>query len=229
MSTSRSGNTLLGTPRWRFTFLQHGVTQNDLSRWINDKPIDLVLTATPDEQDGFVVGRDSLRPHLARLRPHRLHASRPSAPPRRRDRESAIVAGDADVATGSARRARARQPASVACRLLDVRVRAGLAGGARVRAAERPVRRGGLGAHVRPAPEPAGLPGYQSASGARARAPVRPDRRAAHPRRRGAVADRLLVAGVRGRLPAPTGRLPPVRPGAVLRRESRRPARDVEL
>ena len=30
------------------------MTQNDLSRWINDKPIDLVLTATPDEQDGFV-------------------------------------------------------------------------------------------------------------------------------------------------------------------------------
>jgi glycosyltransferase involved in cell wall biosynthesis len=45
---------LLGTPKWRFTFLQHGVTKDDLSRWINDKPIDLVLTATPDEHRGFV-------------------------------------------------------------------------------------------------------------------------------------------------------------------------------
>ncbi len=45
---------VLGAPRWSFTFLQHGVTQNDLSRWINDKPIDLVTTATPEEQHDFV-------------------------------------------------------------------------------------------------------------------------------------------------------------------------------
>lgn len=44
----------LGRPKWRFTFLQHGVTKDDLSRWINDKPIDLFLTVTPDEQESIV-------------------------------------------------------------------------------------------------------------------------------------------------------------------------------
>ncbi|MBN9192805.1 CDP-glycerol glycerophosphotransferase family protein [Microbacterium sp.] len=35
---------------WQFTFLQHGVTINDISRWINSKPIALMITATADEQ-----------------------------------------------------------------------------------------------------------------------------------------------------------------------------------
>ncbi len=35
---------------WRLTFLQHGVTKDDLSRWINRKPLDLMVTVTPDEQ-----------------------------------------------------------------------------------------------------------------------------------------------------------------------------------
>ncbi len=41
------------TTSWRFTFLQHGVTRNDLSRWINGKPISLLVTASPDEHASF--------------------------------------------------------------------------------------------------------------------------------------------------------------------------------
>ena len=34
---------------WRYVFLQHGVTQADLSRWLNSKRIDLFVTASRDE------------------------------------------------------------------------------------------------------------------------------------------------------------------------------------
>ena len=40
-----------GRAPWRYTFLQHGVTINDISRWINAKPIDLMITASPREQE----------------------------------------------------------------------------------------------------------------------------------------------------------------------------------
>lgn len=36
-------------PRWRFTFLQHGVIKDDLSGWLNAKSIDLFITSTPQE------------------------------------------------------------------------------------------------------------------------------------------------------------------------------------
>ena len=36
-------------PRWRFTFLQHGVIKDDLSLWLNAKPIDLFVTSTVAE------------------------------------------------------------------------------------------------------------------------------------------------------------------------------------
>jgi glycosyltransferase involved in cell wall biosynthesis len=39
---------------WRFTFLQHGVTHNDLSRWLNGKSIDRFITASPDEHEDIV-------------------------------------------------------------------------------------------------------------------------------------------------------------------------------
>ncbi|WP_425956301.1 bifunctional glycosyltransferase/CDP-glycerol:glycerophosphate glycerophosphotransferase [Xylanimonas sp. McL0601] len=39
---------------WRFTFLQHGVTHNDLSRWVNPKPVSTVITATPQETESIV-------------------------------------------------------------------------------------------------------------------------------------------------------------------------------
>jgi CDP-glycerol glycerophosphotransferase (TagB/SpsB family) len=36
-------------PRWRFTFLQHGVIKDDISSWLNPKQIDLFVTSTPQE------------------------------------------------------------------------------------------------------------------------------------------------------------------------------------
>ncbi|SHG22789.1 CDP-glycerol glycerophosphotransferase, TagB/SpsB family [Jatrophihabitans endophyticus] len=39
---------------WHYTFLQHGVTKDDLSIWINPKPIELMITATPAERDAIV-------------------------------------------------------------------------------------------------------------------------------------------------------------------------------
>ena len=48
-------------PRWRFTFLQHGVIKDDLSTWLNVKPIDLFVTSTraefasvADDHTGYV-------------------------------------------------------------------------------------------------------------------------------------------------------------------------------
>ena len=37
-------------PGWRFSFLQHGVIKDDLSRWLNPKQADLFVTSTPQEQ-----------------------------------------------------------------------------------------------------------------------------------------------------------------------------------
>ncbi|MGC0271072.1 bifunctional glycosyltransferase/CDP-glycerol:glycerophosphate glycerophosphotransferase [Glutamicibacter soli] len=34
---------------WKFTFLQHGITQNNVSRWLNGKPIELFVTASKHE------------------------------------------------------------------------------------------------------------------------------------------------------------------------------------
>lgn len=34
---------------WKFTFLQHGITQNNVSRWLNGKPIELLVTASKHE------------------------------------------------------------------------------------------------------------------------------------------------------------------------------------
>lgn len=36
-------------PKWKFVFLQHGVIKDDLSRWLNSKPIALMITATKAE------------------------------------------------------------------------------------------------------------------------------------------------------------------------------------
>ncbi|MGB8020440.1 MAG: glycosyltransferase [Candidatus Nanopelagicales bacterium] len=43
-----------GTPKWRYTFLQHGVTKDDLSAWLNNKPIDLMLTTTQPEFESII-------------------------------------------------------------------------------------------------------------------------------------------------------------------------------
>jgi len=39
-----------GRERFSFTFLQHGVIHNDLSRWLNEKDVDVFVTSTPDER-----------------------------------------------------------------------------------------------------------------------------------------------------------------------------------
>jgi CDP-glycerol glycerophosphotransferase (TagB/SpsB family) len=46
-----------GKGHWKYVFLQHGVTHNDLSRWINPKPIELMITATEKETDAIVADR----------------------------------------------------------------------------------------------------------------------------------------------------------------------------
>jgi glycosyltransferase involved in cell wall biosynthesis len=41
--------TRLVDPTWRFTFLQHGVIKDDLSNWLNAKPIEVFVVSTPQE------------------------------------------------------------------------------------------------------------------------------------------------------------------------------------
>lgn len=43
-----------GSGNWRYTFLQHGVIKDDLSRWLNAKSMDLMITTTPDEYSSIV-------------------------------------------------------------------------------------------------------------------------------------------------------------------------------
>jgi glycosyltransferase involved in cell wall biosynthesis len=43
-----------GLPQWRFTFLQHGVIKDDLSRWLNQKRFDLFVTSSPREYESIV-------------------------------------------------------------------------------------------------------------------------------------------------------------------------------
>jgi len=45
---------LLRKQEWQFVFLQHGVTKDDISRWLNRKPIRLILTTGQAEFDSFV-------------------------------------------------------------------------------------------------------------------------------------------------------------------------------
>ncbi|ACQ79453.1 glycosyl transferase family 2 [Beutenbergia cavernae DSM 12333] len=47
-----------GPRTWDFTFLQHGVIKDDISRWLNTKRIDLFVTSTPGEHES-VVGDDT--------------------------------------------------------------------------------------------------------------------------------------------------------------------------
>lgn len=46
--------TRFGRQPWRYTFLQHGVIKDDLSAWLNTKPISRMLTTTPDEHESIV-------------------------------------------------------------------------------------------------------------------------------------------------------------------------------
>ncbi len=42
-----------GDPRFTFTWLQHGVTNYDISRWVNNKPAELFVTVTPQEKESI--------------------------------------------------------------------------------------------------------------------------------------------------------------------------------
>lgn len=42
-----------GDPQIPFVFLQHGVTRNDISAWLNPKKIDLIIATTKDEAEYF--------------------------------------------------------------------------------------------------------------------------------------------------------------------------------
>lgn len=44
---------IFGAPNYKFVFLQHGITKDDISRWLNGKKIDLVVAATSDEYRAF--------------------------------------------------------------------------------------------------------------------------------------------------------------------------------
>ena len=48
---------LYGRGRWKFVFLQHGVTYNDLSRWLNSKPMHMMITSSCAEHEGIVGDR----------------------------------------------------------------------------------------------------------------------------------------------------------------------------
>ncbi|KAA1418074.1 glycosyltransferase [Mumia zhuanghuii] len=50
--------TALATPAYRFTFLQHGVIKDDLSSWLNHRPLDVFITSTQQEHDS-IVGDDT--------------------------------------------------------------------------------------------------------------------------------------------------------------------------
>lgn len=47
-----------GKPRWRFTFLQHGVIKDDLSNWLDPKQIDTFITSSEPEYRS-IAGEDS--------------------------------------------------------------------------------------------------------------------------------------------------------------------------
>lgn len=40
-------------PGWRFVFLQHGIIKDDLSRWLNRRVVDLMVTSTPAEYNSI--------------------------------------------------------------------------------------------------------------------------------------------------------------------------------
>lgn len=44
---------IFGPPEYKFVFLQHGITKDDLSPWLNGKKLDLTITATHDEYNYF--------------------------------------------------------------------------------------------------------------------------------------------------------------------------------
>jgi CDP-glycerol glycerophosphotransferase (TagB/SpsB family) len=52
---------VFGQPRWKFVFLQHGVIQSDLSRWLNAKHVDLFVTSSVAEHESLVADHTPYR------------------------------------------------------------------------------------------------------------------------------------------------------------------------
>jgi glycosyltransferase involved in cell wall biosynthesis/CDP-glycerol glycerophosphotransferase (TagB/SpsB family) len=83
--------TRLVTPTWRFAFLQHGVTKDDLSGWLNAKNFDIFLTSTVAEQASVAGDTTAYRytTREAKLtglpRFDRILAAGAAFPPERRD------------------------------------------------------------------------------------------------------------------------------------------------
>ena len=94
----------LQRPTWRYGFLQHGVTKDDLSKWLNQKDMDLFVVSTADELASVTSRRHGLRRHHEGDAQHRAATIRqaagqgtpPSARPARPDRRRADVAAVAD-------------------------------------------------------------------------------------------------------------------------------------
>lgn len=83
--------TRLVDPSWRFTFLQHGVIKDDLSNWLNPKPIEVFVVSTPQEYasiagDGNRYRYSAREVHLTGLpRFDKIRAVGERYPPEKRD------------------------------------------------------------------------------------------------------------------------------------------------
>ncbi len=81
----------LAPPRWRFTFLQHGVIKDDISNWLNAKNIDVFVTSTPGEQESIAGDHTPYRyttreAHMTGLpRFDKIRAEGKKYPPAKRD------------------------------------------------------------------------------------------------------------------------------------------------
>ena len=218
--------------RWHYTFLQHGVTKDDLSIWINTKPIDLMITATPDEYRSIV---DDTSPYIFSDREVKLTGFP------RHDRLLELARGPegkepdarprhADVASfARARNGCRRQRPRAARRLLADRLRDRMALAARVRGPAPQGRRARLPHRVRAAPEHAGLPRHQPAARERPGTAVQRGRRPAADRAGRRAGDRLLLDGLRDGLHRASGGVLPVRPARFLQRRARLPPWVLEL
>ena len=45
---------IIGKPTWRYAFLQHGVMKDDLSKWLNNRDIEMFVVSTVDELESVV-------------------------------------------------------------------------------------------------------------------------------------------------------------------------------
>ncbi|MFC6152541.1 bifunctional glycosyltransferase/CDP-glycerol:glycerophosphate glycerophosphotransferase [Nocardioides yefusunii] len=80
-----------GSPKAKFVFLQHGVIKDDLSGWLNGRPIDLFVTSTHGEYNSVVddhtayrfTSRETVLTGLPRF--DMLHRAGAAFPPEKRD------------------------------------------------------------------------------------------------------------------------------------------------